>query len=254
VRPELVIIAMKNPIQSGTMVIYLQDNGYKTRECNNGKKALALVDSLIPTLILSELTLTDMNGIELCWRIRKTSQHPNIPFILLLENDDTEIRINGLRSGVDAFILKNASRREILTNIEAILNRHKNHRRQSGAKAPSLSAKMPDFTLIEILQILNLTHKTGTLKILSDEGIGEIGIRDGNLLWAESPLKSEGEAAIAELVLLDNTIFEFDANRVQAKTNIQRPTMEIILTCCSLLDEKHLAIEKTPASSGENGL
>lgn len=253
-RPELVIIAMKNPIQSGTMAIYLQDDGYKTRECSTGKKALELVDSLIPTLILSELALTDMNGIELCWRIRKTSQHPHIPFILLLENDDTEIRINGLRSGVDAFILKNASRREILTNIEAILNRHINHRRQSGAKAPSLSAKMPDFTLIEILQILNLTHKTGTLKIISDEGTGEIGIRDGNLHWAESSAKSEGEAAIAELVLLDNTVFEFDTNRVQAKTNIQRPTMEIILTCCSLLDEKRLAIKKMSSSSGKNGL
>jgi CheY-like chemotaxis protein len=245
---------MKNLIQSGTLAIYLQDDGYKTRECNTGKKALEYVDSPGPALILSDLSLTDMNGIELCWRIRETSRHPNIPFILLVENNDPEIRINGLRSGVDAFVRKNASRREILTYIEAILNRHKNYRRRPDATTPSLSAKMPDFTLIEILQILNLTHKTGTLRIVSAEETGEIGLQDGNLLWAKAPGKSEGEAAIAEMVLLDNVIFEFDTNQVPEKANIQRPTMEIILTCCSLLDEKRLAMENKPMPSEKSGL
>jgi DNA-binding response OmpR family regulator len=250
----MIMIAMNNPIQSGTMAIYLQDDGYKTRECNSGKKVLEYINSLLPALILSDLTLTDMNGIELCWRIRETSRHPNVPFILLIENDDPEIRINGLRSGVDAFVRKNASRREILTNIEAILNRHKNYRRRPDATTPSLFAKMPDFTLIEILQILNLTHKSGTLRIMSEKETGEIGLQDGKLLWANAPGKSEGEAAIAEMVLLDNISFEFDTNQVQEKANIQRPTMEIILTCCSLLDEKRLAMENKPIPPEKSGL
>ncbi|MCI0515599.1 DUF4388 domain-containing protein [candidate division KSB1 bacterium] len=222
----------------------LQSFGYETRECADSQTVIQLLGQQVPAAILAELHLKELNGIELCWLIRETSTQRGVPFILLMESDDPEVRINGLRSGVDAFLTKNVSKRELVTYIEAIIKRLEPVQSQTTLCTSSLQGQTPAFSILEILQLLNMTHKSGTLAVTTPQQVGKIGISQGNLTGAQIA-EQAGETAVLEMATWENARFEFQNEVLDTPNNIQRPTMEIILQCCTLLDEKQSNLKTT---------
>ena len=233
---SILIVAKKNDFYA-KLIQNLQYFGYDTKECVTGREALELVNSSQPDFILAELEISNMDGIELCWMVRETSQYPLIPFILLVDSIAGEIKINGLRSGVDAFLLKTAPIREIVTHVEALFKRTEQFQSQSITPVKSLCGFSPDFSILEILQLLNMSKKSGTMKIVTENTLGRVGILDGNLTWAETGLY-EGEDALSEIIQWEKLKFEFEKDLIFTKLNIHRPTMEVLLSCTTVIDEK----------------
>ena len=95
--------------------------------------------------------------------IRQTEELNTIPFLLISDNNNPEERINAYRSGVDAFIDSNTSIREIYTLIETLIKRFPKISTPSQFSDYSLQGKLPHFTVVEILQMLNISKKSGTL-------------------------------------------------------------------------------------------
>lgn len=237
VEKKKILLAVNEPSLSQRLISELTQYGYTVEHFRMGSKAFKYANAGQTNFILADIQLPDMDGIELCWRIRETSSVPNIPFMLLTDTDDPEIRINGFRSGADAFILKPASMREIVTRIETLLKRIEQSTKTSPKFCKSLCGKIPDFLLMEILQILHMTQKSGTLIVKSDANVGKIGVLDGKLVWSEQALL-EGEEAIVAMALWKKGSFEFECDLISTKYNITKPTMEVILNCCNVLDEK----------------
>lgn len=235
-RRKQILFAINDPAFFKELIEKLQYFGFETNVCLKGREAIEYVNSNQPDMVLAELDLADRDGIELCWLIRETSRHPAIPFILLTNQIEGEIKINGLRSGVDAFIEKHAPTREIVTHIEALFKRVVQFKEDNPLPVKSLAGIFPDFSLLEILQLLNMSKKSGTLKVFSQKATGRIGLLDGNLTWAELNLY-EGEDAVTELVGWKKASFEFEKDLIFTKKNITRPTMEVLLNCSNRLDE-----------------
>lgn len=238
-----ILLAINDSTISQRLISELTQYGYTVVHFQKGSKAIEFANSGLPDFMLAEIQLPDMDGIELCWIIRETSKVPDIPFMLLTDKDDPEIRINGFRSGADAFVVKPGSMREIVTRIETLIKRIDSSRKSSANIYHSLCGTIPDFSFMEILQILNTAKKSGTLTIKTTENVGKIGFLKGNLVWGEQDLL-EGEAAIMEISQWNKAVFEFEKDLVFKKRNIHKPTMEIILNCCNLLDEKLAKIKK----------
>jgi len=226
----------------------LQKYGYHPYQCLSGEVALKYVNREPPDFILAEMNLADMEGIKLCWLVRETSKAPTIPFVLVTDTKDDEVKINGLRSGVDAFIKPNASARELITLIEALFKRMEQFQSQSTFPRKSLIGNIPDFSLLEIIQLLHLSKKTGVLTLFNEKNTGKIALIDGNLSWAEMKFY-EGETAIVQMLEWKPARFEFERDVRFEKMNIQRSTMEVILNCTAILDEK-MAIKVN--QSGDN--
>lgn len=227
--------------------------GYLTRKCATGRETIELVNSAPPDFILAEIELEDMDGIELCWLLRETSKEPGIPFILLTEKsdgEDAEIKINALRSGVDALISKKAPSRELITHIESLFKRMEQLHKQEQKPHYALSGFLADFSMLEVLQMLHMSKKSGTLRIVEESESGRIGFLDGNMNWAKLNL-IEGEDAVSEMVLWQTGFFEFDKNLITNRLNIKRSTMEVILNCSTLLDEKKEAMNKNAIPENE---
>jgi len=237
VERKKILLAVDDPSLSQRLISELAQYGYTAEHFQTGSKALEYANTGQSNFIIADIQLPDMDGIELCWMIRETSSVPNIPFILLIDTDDPEIRINGFRSGADAFILKPGSMREIVTRIETLLRRIEQPLTTTPIVCKSLCGTIPDFSLIEILQILNMTKKSGTLTVKGDANVGKIGLLDGNLVWSEQD-SLEGEEAIIAMAFWEKASFEFDKKLVFKKYHIKKPTMEVILHCCNVLDEK----------------
>ncbi|MBL4807265.1 MAG: response regulator transcription factor [Rhodobacteraceae bacterium] len=98
----------------------LQNAGYSARFAENGLLALDAVSASMPKLIVLDIGLPEMDGLEVCRTLRKTSE---VPILFLTARDDEIDRIVGFELGGDDYVTKPFSPRELIARIKAILKR-----------------------------------------------------------------------------------------------------------------------------------
>ena len=102
------------------MSFALEKAGYNTLEAADGEQALALLEKKAPDLVVLDIMLPDIEGTEICRRIRSSSPVP----ILFLSSKSEEIdRVLGLELGGDDYVTKPFSPRELVARVKAILRR-----------------------------------------------------------------------------------------------------------------------------------
>src|ERR671926_909319 len=100
--------------------LYLKNAGYAVKAVSNGADALAQVEREQPSLIVLDLMLPDMDGIDVCRRIR---QRRDVPILMLTARDEDIDKIIGLEVGADDYMTKPFNPRELVARVKAILRR-----------------------------------------------------------------------------------------------------------------------------------
>jgi two-component system, OmpR family, response regulator len=98
----------------------LQKEGFATDEVANGREALARIEKRAPSLVILDIMMPEMDGIEVCRRVRATSR---LPIIFLSSRDEEIDRILGLELGGDDYMSKPFSPRELVARVRAVLRR-----------------------------------------------------------------------------------------------------------------------------------
>jgi DNA-binding response OmpR family regulator len=106
--------------------LYLKNAGYAVRTAATGKAALAEAESAQPALIVLDLMLPDLDGVEVCKRIRQRS---DVPILMLTARDEDVDKIIGLEVGADDYLTKPFNPRELVARVKAILRRTQPERR-----------------------------------------------------------------------------------------------------------------------------
>lgn len=101
----------------------LRHAGYEVTVVGDSARALAEVDRVLPDLILLDWMLPGMSGLELARRLRKEELSREIPIIMLTARGEEMDRVNGLEAGVDDYVVKPFSTRELVARIKAVLRR-----------------------------------------------------------------------------------------------------------------------------------
>jgi DNA-binding response OmpR family regulator len=99
----------------------LRKEGYDVRASADGVDALEAASAFAPDLVVLDLGLPRLDGIEVCRRLRAES---DVPILMLTARAETEQRVGGLDSGADDYLVKPFERRELLARIRALLRRH----------------------------------------------------------------------------------------------------------------------------------
>jgi len=214
----------------------LEANDFEVISAYDGRSGFELTRDTEPDLILSAIQLDKIDGIELCYMIRQNNRLSATPFILMADDDNPEVRINGFRSGVDAIVPIAISSRELCTRIETLISRYEFLTKQTLKANQAMIGKLEDFRVIETLQMLNMNHKTGILKIHHYHQVGDIAFYEGKINWAHCN-GADGEDAIKQMACWNEGSFIFEKDLIPAEINIQKPTMQLILDCCQQLDE-----------------
>lgn len=232
------LIVDDNPSVLKLLNISLTKAGYDIVEADNGETAFDLANKEHPDLIISDIMMPQMDGIELCWMIRENSEVPMVPFIFLTSFDDSEMEIRGFRAGADDYLSKPIDRKELLERVNDLLSRNSKLKQieDSTETKKSFAGDLKDLSIVELVQMLNLNKKSGALKI-SGPIDGEIYLKDGQLLGAKTK-KNEGEAALYELVGLEDGSFEFEINDKKYPNTITNSTMNVLMEACRIMDEK----------------
>jgi two-component system phosphate regulon response regulator PhoB len=101
----------------------LKAEGYKTITADNGETGLAKAKDEEPQLIVLDLMLPKMSGLEVCKALKRESATSRIPIIMLTAKSDEVDRIVGLELGADDYVTKPFSPRELLLRIQSVLRR-----------------------------------------------------------------------------------------------------------------------------------
>ncbi len=95
---------------------------YRVEEAENGAKGLKLATQLVPDLIISDVMMPEMNGIEFCSRIKSNVKTSHIPLILLTARTSLIFKFEGLESGADEYISKPFNVKELQLKVRNLIN------------------------------------------------------------------------------------------------------------------------------------
>ncbi len=119
---NIVVIEDEDAIRD--VVAYnLERAGFEVATAGNGRTGLQLVRDVVPELVLLDLMLPELDGLEVCRRLRSDPATARIPVIMLTAKGDEGEIIEGLEAGADDYVTKPFSPRELVARVQANLRR-----------------------------------------------------------------------------------------------------------------------------------
>ncbi len=116
-----ILIVEDSATQALKLQYLLEKNGCKVVAAKNGREALAQVEKRQPTLVISDITMPEMDGYELCSTLRADARFAAIPLILLTALSDPRDIVRGLQVGANNFIVKPYGEKFLLARVHDLL-------------------------------------------------------------------------------------------------------------------------------------
>lgn len=231
IREKKVLIVDDNEALLMALEYSIREAGYKVFQATDGVIAFRIANDENPDVIISDISMPEMDGIELCKKIRATPHLSETPFILLTALAKPEEKLIGLRSGADDYIVKPFDIEELIARIDIMYK--KNQKRQF---SNMLSGNIKELPIFDMLQILVQSHKEGVLHIGNGENTGTISMRDDFIMDA-SFMEIRGEDALVEIFGLTDGFFNYEPQDVP-NGSLAKPVNYIILEVVRLIDER----------------
>jgi two-component system, OmpR family, alkaline phosphatase synthesis response regulator PhoP len=128
----------------------LEKEGYETLKALDGEKALQLVRTKAPDLVVLDLMLPGIQGLEVCKRIREVPETAAVPIIMLTAKGEEIDKVLGLEVGADDYITKPFSVKELLARVKAVLRRSEARRAAEQEEAFDFRGLRIDFKSYEV--------------------------------------------------------------------------------------------------------
>jgi DNA-binding response OmpR family regulator len=176
----------------------LNKDGFRALTCRNGEDAIDLVKKEKPEIVILDLMLPGMDGLEVCKVLKKDEKTTSIPIVMLTAKTQESDKIVGLELGADDYITKPFSPRELIARIKAVLRRVKE------------KDKLP-----EVLNIGDLSIDFSKIQVRLKGKLIELTAKEFELL--KTLIKAKGRVLSRDYLL--DTIWGFDkAMEIQTRT------------------------------------
>ena len=161
---------------------YIRRDGMEAILAKSGEEAFALFAGASPCLILLDIMLPGIDGLEVCRRIRRTS---NVPILMITARDEDAERILGLDIGADDYIVKPFSPGEVMARVRAVLRRITPEKGNETLVVGGLVLNLPSLSATLNGVPLNLTRRELELLWTLASSPGRVFTRENllNLVW-----------------------------------------------------------------------
>jgi DNA-binding response OmpR family regulator len=184
-----VLVVEDEPVVREVVVRYLRNAGYTTSEAADGLEAQRMLEAETPSLVILDVMLPGIDGLELCRWLRARD---SVPIIMLTARGEEADRIVGLELGADDYVTKPFSPRELVARARSVLRR---------SDAPSTSG--------ERLEVGDLTIDPSTREVTRDGSLLTLTPREFDLLWF---IASNPRHVFSREQLMDNVWGYHEAN------------------------------------------
>ncbi|HEY8118576.1 MAG TPA: response regulator [Methylophilaceae bacterium] len=156
-----ILVAEDSPTQAQQLRHILEQQKYQVSIASNGRLALAMAAELHPALIISDVVMPEMDGYELCRRVKADTTLHDTPVILVTTMSDPHDVIRGLECGADNFVLKPYDDLYLLSRVRYVLVNREMRRSESADMGVEIYFNnQRHFITADRLQILNLLMST----------------------------------------------------------------------------------------------
>ncbi|KAA9014582.1 response regulator YycF [Niallia endozanthoxylica] len=177
---KILVVDDEKPI-ADILQFNLVKEGYEVTCAYDGSEALEMVDTIVPDLVLLDIMLPQLDGMEVCREIRKKYDMP----IIMLTAKDSEIdKVLGLELGADDYITKPFSTRELIARVKANLRRHQavaaatEEEEKNEISIGSLTIHPDAYIVSKRGETIELTHREFELLHYLAQHIGQVMTRE----------------------------------------------------------------------------
>src|SRR3954466_13054097 len=130
--PTRILVVEDDPDIADLVARYLDKAGFTTERAVSGREALHAIAARPPALVVLDLMLPHLDGLEVCRLLRANAHTATIPIIMLTARAEESERIVGLEMGADDYLAKPFSPNELVARVRALLRRAQRHDAPSG--------------------------------------------------------------------------------------------------------------------------
>lgn len=146
-KKSIVLIVDDSPTARETLSVSLETEGYDLQEASNGFEALQKAAAIHPDVILLDVMMPEINGFEVCRRLRADPVLAEIPILLITALDDRASRLAGLEAGADDFITKPFDRSELRVRLRTVTKLNRYHKlREEHARLERAVAELEELS------------------------------------------------------------------------------------------------------------
>ncbi len=229
------------------MEVSLRKAGFSVTTAVNGRDALEKCQISPPDLILSDTKMPEMDGFELCRRLKEDDRFKGTPFIFLTGQKSVEYKVKGLELGVEDYLTKPIYIKEIVTRVKILLQKKEKERLERKDQKASFAGNLSDMGVVDLVQTLEMGKKSGALRIDGKAGkLAAVFFRDGKILDCEVG-KLYGENAFYRLLNWQEGEFAIEFKPIEREERIAVSTQGLLMEGMRRIDEWGRIVEQLPS-------
>jgi CheY-like chemotaxis protein len=232
------------------MEVSLKNAGFLVTTAVNGIDALDKVAISPPELVISDTKMPDLDGFELCRRLKADERFAQIPFVFLTGQKSVADKIKGLELGVDDYLTKPIYIKEIVTRIKLLLQRREKEglERKDSRSTSSFMGNLQDMGLVDLVQTFEIGRKSGIVTLEIEGRRASMWFRDGKVVDVELS-RLTGETAFYRLLTYPEGKFSIEFGPVDRVDRIPLSSQGLLLEGMRRLDERGRVLEQLPPVS-----
>lgn len=228
----------------------LLQNGFMVHFSHTCELAMQLAIRNRPDLILSEMALPDMEGLEFMGLVQKTPEIAEIPFIFLTSRSLIRDKVAALEAGADDYIPKPFNENELVARIRAVLRRYNKSRITTLTKEDGIKGSIREINLIDLIQLFDMGKKTAVIEIAGHGKEGRVYFENGEVVHAVCE-KVFGKEALFDILAISEGTFLIHLNIRSKIRTLQGPSTNLIMEAMHRFDEQNIPFP--PGSQGPKG-
>lgn len=228
------------------MEVTLRTAGFHVVTAVNGLDALEKCAESTPDLVISDTRMQEMDGFELCRRLKADERFAEIPFVFLSSQKSLEHKVKGLELGVDDYLTKPIYIQEIVTRVKLLLQKKEKERLERRDQKSGLSGSLADMGVVDLVQTLEIGRKTGEIRLRHQRGTtAALFFRDGKVVDVSLGLH-EGEQAFFRVLAWTKGNFEIEFKPTDREDRIELSTQGLLMEGMRRMDERARMSEALP--------
>ena len=228
------------------MEVSLRKAGFQVTTAVDGRQALERCRLSAPDLVISETEMPEMDGFELCRRLKEDERLAGLPFVFLTAQKAVEYKVKGLELGVEDYLTKPIYVEEIVTRVRILLQRKEKERLERKDARASFAGNLSEMGLVDLVQTLELGRKSGALQVGGPGGRqATVYFRDGRVIDCELG-RIQGEAAFYRLLNWSDGTFSIEFRPVERAERISASNQALLMEGIRRIDEWGRIVEQLP--------
>lgn len=220
-------------------------DGYEVRVAGNADEARNAISLAMPDVIISELDLPFVDGVEFCREIRANPQTSRIPFLIVTSSKSKSVARRCMREGVEDVMTKPVDLEMLFLKLKRVIVQPDRAGAGSTTAAGGVAGSLSDMNFVDMIQIVTAGGKSMAITLTSGDQKGEVVICQGEVIHAKTS-QHEGDDAFYELMGWSSGTFAArQCTEFPART-IHTPVVSLLMEGSRLADEAGASADGPP--------